>query len=30
MPADRFEQGEGYVAGQMLKEPVWIISARMN
>jgi hypothetical protein len=30
VPADRFEQGEGYLAGQMLKEPVRIISARID
>lgn len=30
VPADRFEQGEGYFAGQLLKEPVRIISAEIN
>jgi peptidyl-prolyl cis-trans isomerase A (cyclophilin A) len=30
VPADRFEQGEGYLGGQILKEPVRIISARIN
>jgi peptidyl-prolyl cis-trans isomerase A (cyclophilin A) len=30
LPADRFEQGEGYFAGQMLKEPVRIISASVS
>ncbi len=30
VPADRFIQGEGYFEGQMLKEPVRIISARIG
>ena len=30
VPADRFEQGEGYFGGQMLKEPVRIISAQVS
>jgi peptidyl-prolyl cis-trans isomerase A (cyclophilin A) len=30
LPAERFELGEGYVAGQMLKEPVRIIGAEIN
>jgi peptidyl-prolyl cis-trans isomerase A (cyclophilin A) len=30
VPADRFVQEEGYTGGQILKEPVTIISARTN
>jgi len=30
VPADRFVEEEGYTGGQMLKEPVRIISARIN
>lgn len=30
VPTDRFVQAEGYTGGQMLKEPVRIISARTN